>query len=880
MKKRTEPRDWFSRPGLDDDAEAEIRHHLEECADRLEAEGWERDAAVREARRRFGDPATIRAQLVEIQGGGPGSGALESIRSVMGDVRFALRGMRRGPGFAVPLILTLALGIGASAAIYSVVDAILLRPLPYRDPDRLVEVNRAMEDGDYVPGLAPEALREWAPLLPELADGSLVFNRMTLVRTDGPITESLSVVAATPGWNALLGLPLLLGRSFTPEDALPGGSEVALLGRAYFDRLGGDPAVVGRTIQLESGAVTVIGVLRGGIKFPTWGPAPDLLIPLRSDYSMASLPPPGRLEGIWVRLRPGLGLSQAQARADALAEGLQQNQPSRLGWKVRLIPVGNFRANPDVKRALWILAGTVAVLFLIALGNGVNLLLMRGAAREREMAVRTAVGGSRTRLLRQLLLEGLLFGLAGGTVALALSWAALQGMPGIVPSEVLYFSPNALGVERRTLFFAFGASVLMGTLLGLLPAHRILRRGRASLATPGRNADDSARGRRLRNGLVVVQVTLSMILLTGAGVLVRSFTELLSVDPGFDYEHLAFADIEPSALRYRTEASQVELARRLEAALEARPEIQGVTVSNGVGFTAGAELEAEGREPSSNQPFLIPRTSVRPDYVEVMGLDLAEGRDFEAGDAGTGAAMVNEALARFLWPDESALRRRFRMGKDGDWLSVVGVARSLRLMGRDERRGPYQILLPAAPDHAGAVLEVTVRTSGDPASLLPIIREELRQMDPEQAIWRLRTGAEALAAEEENPRFLVILMSLLAGLAVTLASVGLYGVLGYSVARRRREMGVRIALGADRAQVRGMVVAEGVLLALTGIVLGLGGFFLAGGPLQSLLYRVGPRDPLALGGTTLLLLAVAASASLLPALRATQVDPVTVLRAE
>lgn len=845
-------------------------------------DGWEREEALREAERRFGDIERIRAEMISARWKKGGRmKVFGMLRSVGADLRHALRGIRSAPAFTAAVVVTLALGIGATASIFAVVDALMLRPIPYRQADRLVEVNRARSDGGHIPGLAASRLPEWREAWGAFADGWLAYYRTTLVRTDGEVAEPLSVVAVTPGADTLLGIPLLMGRAFTADDARPGSPEVAVLARHYFERLGADPAILGRTIRLESGPATVVGVLRGGIKFPDYADAPDVWLPLRDDVSVAGRPLRS-VQGVWVRLQPGISLAEARERAAARADALEEQDPAEGAWRVRLVPVGDYRGSPGVQRALWILAATVGTIFLIALVNGVNLLLVRGRTRARELAIRRALGSSGGRLLRQLLCEGLILGLLGGVAALALAWAAVGAMQGLLPGEVVFFSPHAFEVEGRTLAFAFGASLLAGTVLGLLPAFQILRAKAGSLALAGRVADDTPAGRRLQRGLVVAQVALSMTLLAGAALFVKSFAALTAEDPGFDHRRIALAAIELSSARYPEASDRAEFVRRLRETLAARPGVEAVTVSDGTGFTFGAPLQAEGEPPPEDQADLIPHTGVAPDYPEVMGVDLVEGRSFEAGDEETDAVIVDRDLARFLWGGGSAVGRRFRMGEEGDWMRVVGVARELRLMGRDERQGPYQFLVPTASDRAGRYVEVAVRAVGStgPRTLLPALRDAVRALDPEQAIWRLRTAADALAEEEQTPRFLVTLMIVLAAVGATLAAVGLYGVLAYTVTRRRRELGVRMALGAGCGRLRGMVLGEGVVLAAVGIILGLGGALLASRSVEQLLYQVEPRDPGALALAGVLFLAVAVAASFFPAHRATRTDPVEVLREE
>lgn len=867
------------RPDLD----AEIRHHIRERADRLVEQGWEPEEALLEATRRFGDVARVRDEMERIDdatGGGSMGGRMLS--GFAWDIRHAFRGLRKNPGFTLAVITTLALGIGAAASIFAVVDALLLRPIDYRDANRLVQIDQAERRGGYISGLSTAGAQEWHGLVSELTDGWVSYLPETLVRTDGPDAEVLQVVGVTPGADTLLGLPMLAGRSFGPEDAIPGGPRVAVLGWGYFQRQGGDPGMLGSTLQLQTGPVTVVGILRNGMKFPLRGDEPDLWLPLRTDGTVADQALPAyHRPHVWARLRPGVGVAGAQRRADALAASMDAERPKTNGtWRVHLEPVGTRHLNPDVHRALWILGATVFLIFLIALMNGVNLLLVRTSGRVRELAVRQALGGSRRRLVGQLLVEGLVLGPGGGVAAVGMAWAAVGLMRGILPFEVVYSSPYPSTVGLRTLVFAFVVAFGAGLFLGLLPGIEILRGGRASASLAGRGAGDSRAGRRTRSLLVGLQVALSMTLLTAAGLFVKSVDRLVHVDPGYDFRHIALADLNFSRVRYPDGASRAEFVKRLEERLREQPTVKGVTYTDGAAFGLGDEILAEGRPEPSGQPSLIPWSEVRPGYFQVMGVDVVQGRAFEAGDADNDVAIIDEDMAHYLWANESPLGKRFTIEGWKTWYTVVGVVRELRLMGRDQRAGPYQFLLPGSTDAVGPFASVAVRTSGDPAAVLPDIRRAVHALDPEQPIFELRTATQELAQQEQKPRFLVTLMSLLAAIAVSLACVGLYGILSYSVTRRNRELGIRIALGAGRGGVRTMVLYEGLRLAALGILVGILGSLLASKAVAGLLYGVGPRDPQVLLSTAVLFLLVTAAASFLPARRATHLDPVEVLNTE
>lgn len=867
----------LSEGGTGREIDDEIRHHLDELADLLVAEGWEPEAARREAERRFGSVARIRSELGRVhRTGGPSARLL----SLWSDVRYAVRALRARPTYVASVVTTLALGLGAAASIFAVVDALLLRPLPYREADRWFEVAQATRDGGYAMGLDDERFTTWRDALDGVTDAWIAYSPAAIVRTDGERAEQIHALAVTPGAERLLAIPLLAGRGFVAEDAVPGATAVTVLSRAYWERTGADPDILGSTLHTEVGPLLVVGILRGATRFPATGTQPDVWIPIRSDLTWAERRLQG-VPGVWARLGPGVTPEGAQARADVVGEGLTEERPADMLWQVRLVPIGAHRANPDVRQAVWTLVATVAGIFLIALVNGVNLTLVRASTRLREVAVRLALGGSRVRLLRHFLVEGAVLGILGGIAALFMGRGALHLLRGLLPRELVWFSPHAFTVEARTTLMVAGAALGAGVALGVLPALRALGGTEPAEALGGRGPDDRPGVRRFRNGLVVLQVALTTTLLVVAGLLSRSMVRLLAEDPGFDVAHTADASVFPSSSRYHDAADRWAFAARLKEALEARPEVEAVTVLSDVGFAFDTRLEAEGSDPPTDQPMLVPNGAADTDYVEAIGATLVEGRGLTEQDVGTRNALVDRDMARLLWPGGRAVGQRFRLDEDRDWMTVVGVLAELRLMGRDQRQGPYQFLVARGDgEGSGAYLDFVMRTRGDPATLLPAFHETLRRVDPEQWAWKVRTSAGALAEEEQTPRFLLTVLGILATIATALSAVGLYGVLSYSVSCRRRELGIRVALGADRTRLRGRVLREGMVVAGLGLASGCAGALALSGLLSRLLYRLEPMDPTTYAGVLMLLAVVAGLASTLPARRATRVDPVEVLRTE
>jgi predicted permease len=875
---------WLRRTSADPLGAAaidrEIENHILERAEKLIAEGMPARRAYREAERRFGSVHRVRRTLERIdQSMDARIRRNEFFGSVFRDLGQGVRLLRSSPGFALAVILTIGLGVGANTAVFSITDAVLLRPLPFRETDELVRVDRYDPVRESVrrsmlPGEAMTWERE-API-----DGLVLHGRVDgLVRTDGDEPISVAVEAVSPGWLAALGRMPRLGRSFVADDAVPGAPPVLIVSDAFWrDRLAGDRAAIGETIDINRRPVTVIGVMAADFKFPQLGRI-DAWAPLAADATGLTRPL-GALS-IVARLPEGIEIAAAQERFAAVSSGLEADDPQERGWQVRLAPLDDFRANRDVQRALWILTGAVGVMLLIATINATNLLLLRAASRRPETSVRMALGASRARLVRQHATESLVLVGAGVLLAVLLARLILGSLVDLLPSEVTAFLTSNIAINGRVLAFALAVASITGVMLSLLPALRAT----ATPSSTGGRASTSPRGTRLRNFLVVAEVAMTVTLLVGAGLFINSFLRLTAVDTGYEPERMIQLSVSLPAETYPDRGARVAFFRRLKEALGALPGVTAIALADGVppggAITFGVTPRPEGQEPKDLPELFIPRVWVEPEFFEVIGTPIVAGRGFTGEDTPeSGNVVVDRDMSHFLWGDESPIGRRFKIEDDDPWLTVIGMVDEAKIMGKDDRQGSIDLFELLPPESMRSYMSVVMRAGVEPAALLPQIRRTVHDLDPVLPISRLATGDERLAEELDKPRFYLLMMSNFAAIALALAVIGTYGVLAFAVRQRRRELGVRLALGASGGRLVGMVLRQGMVLAGIGVVLGLAGALAVGRVAASLLFELEPTDPLTFVAVAAVMLACAALACWLPARRATRVDPVEVLRAE
>lgn len=865
----------------------EIEHHVEERIDELVAQGCSAEEARQEALRAFGDMNRLRRELLDIDGRSERRRLMVRVLDDLAqDVRYGWRGIRLNPGIALGVILTLALGIGANAAMFSVVDALLLRPLPFEDPEELVELYMVMPSDEYGrPNIPYEVARGWE----ESQERPVVLHsRATVLYTGGLEPKTLSVQAVTPAFGDVFGVAPLLGRSFGPGDADPAAADVVLVDYGFWQSdLGGERDVLGRTVTLNGIGYTVIGVMPKGFRFPVYSTT-AAWVPLRSDGTVLGQSPRGGYIGAIVRA-PAAERAVLDTRAGAIGGVLFRAADPASERTLRLEPLAGGRArNPDLRQAMVLLSAAVGLILIVAGVNMVNLLLARGSARANEMAVRLAMGASRGRIVRQIATEAVLLALLGGAAAVLVSIVVVRALQGIMPNSVTFFAPYAIAIEQRTLLFTFVVALASGLLFGLLPAF--------SATDWARSADSSALTRyatrtpgklRLRRGLVVLEVAFSVMLLITASLLINSFVRLMRVDPGMRLENMAVLQFDVSTSRYPEPAARGEYLRRLEERIAAVAGVESATLTGGlppntnISFGLALEVEGDGPRPTSDD-MILPHSEVGPDFFAVTGARLLAGRAFLAReDRGSGSVIIDEDFARHLWPDRAAAGRRFRLGPQGDWLTVVGVMGDMRLMGPGEQRAGYSLLYPIGSyDSIAGQLAIAIRTRGNPRPVLSAIRSAVRDVDPDQPIQELVPGTTYYAQAVDMPRFLAVLMGILAALALTLAAVGIHGVLTFGVAQRRHELGMRMVLGARAAELGRLIVGEGLVLAAVGIVLGIAGALLGTRLVQGVLYGVGAVDLPTFAAAIGFVLLVVAAATVRPARRASRLDPSEVLRAQ
>jgi len=819
------------------------------------------------------------------------------------EMRQVLRKLVRSPSFTVIAMVTLALGIGANTAIFTVVKSVLIEPLPYPDQDELVVPQFT------APGMGVESVPHSEATYLIFAGENRVFDGVGVYRDDamnltgGQEPERVATVSATHEVLSILGVVPLMGRLTNEEDDLPGAPPVAILSHELWQRrFGSDPGMVGRTIQLNDESREVVGVLPPGFVFGNQ--EADLFIPAqfpRAEPDEGSF----NYSGI-ARLRDGVTLEAASAdmarmirlMPERYSGVINQAMLEQIGFAPRITSLKEERVG-DVSRALWILLSAVGIVLLIACANVANLFLVRAEGRQREVAVRRALGASGGDMARYFLAESLTLGILGGLLGLFLAWAGTRALVSFGPENLPRL--DEIGLDGGTLLFTVGLSLVAGLLFGLVPVLKYRKPEMASgLKEGGRGGSAGRERHRARNILVVSQMAMALILLVGSGLMLRSFQALRNVNPGFQAEGVLTLRLSLPDATYPQATDRTDFYQRLQDAVAGLPGV--VSVGAGENIPMGGGLDRSGTwfedfpVTADEVPDVIETNRVTAGYLETLGTELLDGRYLNAFDARdrTGAVVVTRALAQQYWPGQSALGKRLTQAADvgraggGDdlpWQTIVGVVEDIRTMGMD--RDPLPVLffplLQGVADDAQRTprsMALVVRTQGEPTALLPAIREAVWAQDPNLPMADIRTMASVVRESMARTSFTMVLLGIAALVALLLGTVGIYGVISYVVTQQTREMGIRLALGAEESRVAGMVLRQGGILAAVGIAMGLAGALGLTRLMEALLFGVSTTDPLTFALVPVLLAAVALLASWIPARRAARTDPVNALRAE
>ena len=804
------------------------------------------------------------------------------MQTLMQDLRYGARMLLKMPGFTLIAVVTLALGIGANTAIFSVVNTVLLRPLPFKDPERLMMIRETKLPQFPEFSVAPGNFLEWQKQ-------NTVFERMGAIRditynligSGNP--EQLNAERVTDGFFAMFGVQPQLGRNFLPEENLPGGDNVVLLSHGLWQRrFGGNPDIINQTILLSGQRYTVVGIIPATYSFGR--PDTELWTPMAFTPQQAQEYGGHYLAAVG-RLKPGITVEQARTEMSVIANRLAKQYPADTGWDVKLTPLLEFTVR-SIKPALLVLLAAVAFVLLIACVNVANLLLARAAGRQKEIAIRTALGAGRWRIVRQLLTESVLLSLAGGALGLLLANWGLDLLLKLAPQDLPRISDVSL--DGRVLAFSAVATLLTGVIFGLVPALQASKPNlNEVMKDAGRGSTEGGQRQLVRSTLVVLEVASALVLLVGAGLMIKSFWHLRQVDPGFNPNNALAVTVSLPQTKYPKDNQQSAFFQQLLEKVKTLPGVQAVGATNVVPLSGNdfvLAFEIDGRPP------LPPGTgqstnyySASADYFKAMGIPLRRGRWFTERDTNDTpkVAVINETMAQKIFPNEDPIGKRLTFDdrqKTPAWFEIVGIVGDVKHYGLDQTT-TLQTYEPST-QQTFAAMTLVVRTAGDPTSLSAAIRNAVLQLDKEQPVSNLKTLNQFVSTSIVQQQFAMLLLGVFAAVALLLAAVGIYGVLSYAVTQRTSEIGIRLALGAQAKDVLRLVLGQGMKLAGLGVALGLLAALALTSLMKTLLFGVSATDPLTFGLIALLLLSVAFVACWIPARRATKVDPMIALRCE
>jgi predicted permease len=873
----------FRRDAMESELDQELRFHFENAVEKYVRSGMTEDAARRRAKLTFGGDTQIKQECRDAGGTG-------FIDTTLQDMRYALRQLHDNPIFAVVMVLTLAVSIGANSAIFSVIDSVLLHSLPYRQPEQLTRIFMTSEGFPKFP-LNPFDFRDMRARTRSFE--SMAAYTRTDMQLAGSSGEAIRVngFRITANFFHVLGINPELGREFDTSAEIVGNElKVILSDRLWRTQFGADPKIIGNKVTLNAQPFTVVGVMPPGTAHPgneyhavSYGEDVDVWSPFAFEGDPAQRGP-HYIEGIG-RLKGGVTAESAQGEVLSMMNTIAHEHGDDMGhWRMLVIPLDREIVGPN-RRILLVLLGAVVVVLLIACANAANLLLARAASRQRELAVRMALGASRARIVRQLLTESLLLALTGGALGLLLALGGVKGLVSLLPAD--FPRLHEIRVSIPVFLFTFMVSSVTGILFGLVPALQASGTDpRQGLHEGGRAATGSARVSRLRDALVVAEVSLACVLLVGAGLMFRSLLNLLHLDPGFQHQHVLTANLLLPGAAYKTMPELSRFYERLATELESIPGVSSAGLGSDLPWTGwddNMSFSIEGRQPPPHHDFGARYHVATWDYFRALGIPLRRGRFFTREDNADRpkVIVINQALANLHWPKGDALGKRITFEghpKDSDWLTIVGIVGDVK--DKPESSNTHPAFWWSALQRPFSQMSVVVRANAAPQPLTQAVRAAVHRIDPSLAVGELQWMDDVADATVGTPRFAFVLVGIFAGLAILLAAIGTYGVIAYSVSRRTSEFGLRMALGAQRMDVLLLVLRHAAMLTLSGAVLGMAFALLAGRALKSMIYEVNPSDPLIFSAVGVFVIAMALAACCLPARKATKTDPMIALRAE